>query len=273
MKRKIAAICSGIMVFSLIFTSCEGLAKEKKEVYANKTKQVRLQDDYYEYINGDLLKKKQIPADEAGWNYFSEVSNRAEKQLDQVLKQTISHRDEYEKNTSEYKIASIYLTAKDMERRNLVGFGDLKTYLDHLLNAKNVSEYLKAMAGIQKELGEGSLFNLGIEADLKNSNQHALYIGEPNLMIGKEGFTEEYFKDRREAYKKYISNILKTLGKEDAAKMGEQIYKFQEQLAKEALSAEENGNPSVIYNSLTKEELKKIFTNIDILKYLENSFR
>ncbi|MSS63918.1 M13 family metallopeptidase [Velocimicrobium porci] len=273
MRGEVAVICSQIIAFSLLFTSCEGIAKEKKEVYANKEGQVRLQDDYYDYINGSLIQKKQIPADETGWNYFNEVSNQAEKQLNDELKHIVTHRDEYEKNSSEYKIASIYLTAKDMERRDLVGFGDLKPYINRLLCSKNISEYLKAMAVIQKDLGKGSLFALEAQADLKNSNQYALYIGEPNLMIGKEGFTRDYFEDRREAYKNYITEILKTLGekKENVVKISEKIYELQEQLAKEALDAEESGNPSVIYNPLTKEELKNIFTNIDILGYLTDS--
>lgn len=265
------------MAVSLIFTSCEEQVKKEKEsektVFSEKTKQIRLEDDYYEYINGALLQKKKIPADETGWNYFNEISYKVEKQLNQELKEIVNKKDEYEKNSNERKIADVYLTAKDIERRNLAGFGDLDIYLDKLQSAKNIPEYVEAMAFIQKELGRSSLINMSLEPDMKSSNQYALYFGEPDLVIGKEGFEKEYLKETRKAYKKYVRNIMKTLGKEDklAKKMAKHIFSFQKDLAKAALSASKSGDPSIIYHPVKEKDLKEIFSNIDIAKYVRDS--
>lgn len=265
------------MAVSLIFTSCEEQVKKEKEsektVFSEKTKQIRLEDDYYEYINGALLQKKKIPADETGWNYFNEISYKVEKQLNQELKEIVNKKDEYEKNSNERKIADVYLTARDIERRNLAGFGDLDIYLDKLQSAKNIPEYVEAMAFIQKELGRSSLINMSLEPDMKSSNQYALYFGEPDLIIGKEGFEKEYLKETRKAYKKYVRNIMKTLGKEDklAKKMAKHIFSFQKDLAKAALSASKSGDPSIIYHPVKEKELKEIFSNIDIAKYVRDS--
>lgn len=275
-KNKAVFICS-ILAVSLAVTSCQGqMKKEKandKTVFSEKTKQIRLEDDYYEYINGTLLHKKRIPADETGWNYFSEINDNVEKQLNEDLKEIVNNKDEYNKNSNERKIADIYLTAKDIERRDLAGFGDLDIYLNKLQCAENIPEYIEAMAFIQKEIGRSSLINISLEADMKSSNQYALYFGEPDLMIGKEGFEKEYLKETRKAYKKYIRNIMKSLGNEDksANNIAKQIYSFQKDLAKTALSASKSGDPSIIYHPVKEGELKEIFSNIDISKYVNDA--
>lgn len=275
-KRIVIFLCS-IIIVSVILSSCNKLAGKGQKtddttVFSEKTKQIRLEDDYYQYINNSLLQKKKIPADETGWNYFSEIGRKVEDQLNHILKEIVKSKDEYDKRSEKRKIADIYLTASDIERRNLVGYGELKNYLNKIEEAKNIHEYMAAIALIQKELGRGSLIMVSLEADMKDSDHYAVYFGEPDFVIGKEGFEKEYLKETRIAYKIYIENIMKSLGKDhtSAEHIAKQLFAFQKELAKTALSAAQSGDPSNIYHPIKKKELQEIFTNIDINQYLSS---
>nr|WP_307915066.1 hypothetical protein [Mycoplasmopsis bovis] len=44
---------------------------------------IRLEDDFYESVNGEWLEKAQIPADKSSISSFYEIHNQSEKGLDE----------------------------------------------------------------------------------------------------------------------------------------------------------------------------------------------
>ena len=98
MKRRLEArIISMILalILSVQATGCSFAdAVDKKITGSNKnesknnsdSEEVRYQDDYYEYINGDLLDKIHLDDTDAQWTWFGELKAIANEDMRQIIK-------------------------------------------------------------------------------------------------------------------------------------------------------------------------------------------
>lgn len=287
MKRQMVLLLMAAIGGSLILASCAGrsdpvrteLAEEESKVLETeasakgKKAETRLEDDYYGAVNRDILKQMKIPSDESGWTWFYELGNQAYETLNTILLETVKKKDQLRDGSGKQRIAALYLTAMDSEGRNQAGLGRLSDYLSRIRLAEDVEEYIKAIASIQKETGYGSLLSWELSPDLKKSAKNAAYIEEPDLVIGKVMLESEEYETVRTRYQTYIAQILEGAGNshEESLEAAKEILQFQTDLASQALSPAESGNPANRYHPFTGEELKNLFTNIDPVFYMEAS--
>lgn len=232
---------------------------------------VRLEDDYYNYINRDILSKTEIPGDSSSWSYFYKLDQDAYEVLNDVLKEAVEKRSEATEGSVEQKIADLYLTAMDMEGREKAGLGSLKPYVDGIRNAANIEEYLTQLGTIYGDLGHGSIITSQWFEDLKDSNRYALYVDGADLGLGKETLEDQSQIELIQKYEDYVGQTLiyAGLGQEEAKTSASEIVGLQKDLAKSALSLSEQNDPAIIYNSYTMEELKSLLPGADMEKYLE----
>src|SRR5262249_15419743 len=60
---------------------------------ANMDKTVRLQDDFYKYVNGTWLTKTEIPADKTSYGAFVQLADGAEKDLRELIETSAKATD------------------------------------------------------------------------------------------------------------------------------------------------------------------------------------
>lgn len=287
MRKKTGALCSLCLAVSLTLSACAGSRtdmnkqetvqetepQETEVSVQGKKADVRPEDDYYEAVNREILNKVRIPSDESGWTWFYELGNQAYEKLNKILLDIVSRKDGLQEGSSEQKIAAVYLTAIDTQGRDQAGLGGLSPYLSRITSASTVEEYIEALASIRKETGFASLISWESSPDLKNSSRNAAYVTEPDLVLGKAILESEDYQDVQNKYQVYIAQLLEGAGqpKDQAKAAAGEIYGFQKTLAEKALSPSESGNPARIYHPFTREELKNLFTNMDVDRYLEAS--
>lgn len=254
-------------------SSEETVLLETEASAQGKKAQTRPEDDYYEAVNRELLNKVRIPSDESGWTWFYELENQTYEKLNNILLDIVNRENRLQEGSGEQKIAALYLTATDSERRDQAGLGGLSPYLSRIMSAATVEEYLEALASIRKETGFGSLISWESSPDLKNSSRNAAYITEPDLVLGKAILESEDYQDIWNKYQSYIARLLEGIGQpgEQAASAASDIFRFQKALAEKAYSPSESGNPARIYHPFTRKELQVLFTNMDVNRYLEAS--
>lgn len=287
MRRQSISVYATVLAVSLLLSSCVGKAELKKpqqmdeettiqetEVSAGgKKAEARLEDDYYAATNRDILNQIKIPSDEAGWTWFYELGNQAYEKLNKILLDTVNRREQLKDGSSEQKIAAVYLTALDSNGRNSAGFGDLLPYLTQITSAETIEEYIQAIASIQKETGYSSLIPWQRNPDLKDSSRQAAYVAEPDLVLSRSILMSEDHKEIWDKYKIYISQLLEASGDshEQAVSAAEDIFQFQRVLVDKTLPPSEARDPANQYHPYTVEELKKLFTNMDLDTYLSAS--
>lgn len=287
MRKRTGALYALCLAVCLTLSACAGgsagLKKQETEPETTvqetevsalgKKAQTRLEDDYYEAVNREILNKIRIPSDESGWTWFYELGNQAYEKLNQILLDIVKRKDHLQEGSSEQRIAAVYLTAMDTQGRDQAGLGGLSPYLSRITSAATVEEYVEALASIRKETGFGSLISWESSPDLKDSSRNAAYVTEPDLVLGKAILESGDYQDVQNKYQVYIAQLLEGAGQsgEQAIAAAGEIYGFQKKLAEKALSPSEAGNPARIYHPFTREELKTLFTNMDVDRYLETS--
>ena len=275
MKKVFFTILWAMIVMTLAFTGCKSKTGPKAEeeqtqakpasgtgkASAGEANHIRLEDDYYDFVNGEMLNNTKIPGDASGWSQFYKLDREAYDILNEVLHNTVNNRKNEKEGSLEQKIADLYLTGMDMEGRRAAGFGGLAVYMDGISRASTIEEYLKQAGKIYDELGVSSIILPQWSEDMSNSTRYALYFDGADLGPGKETLEDSDQEELISHYRNYISQIMEYTGmkKEEADQAADGILKFQKDLAKSALPLSKQGDPDVIYNPYTGEELKQLF--------------
>lgn len=230
---------------------------------------VRPQDDFYNFVNGSWMKTAKIPADKATWGAFHMLREQTDENslliLDNLLK------EKFENGTEGQKIKDLYESFIDWEKRNAEGLAPIAERLEKI-NAIN------SLTDLQKYLeeatlrGEGTILGWGVYADMKDSNQNTVYLGNFNIGMGRDYYQKES-ESNTEAlakYQAYVADVFRVLKEENADEKAQNIVAFEKQIAKLMLTNEEDRNPNLSYNPLTMNELSKMVKNLDIPSYLKN---
>ncbi len=273
MKNRINFCLAAIVMLSFLISGC-GKSKEAQPEQtaaqpANVTGEaesapgetpdgVGLEDDYYEYVNQNLLAQVEIPKDSSSWSYFYKLDKDSYQVLNQVLNETVNNRKEWAPGSLQQKISDLYLTAMDMEGRRNAGFGQLEPYLDEIRNASGINDYLKSVGHAYRDLGVGSIITLQWMEDMSDSSRYALYVDGADLGPGKETLEDKTQEALMDQYKAYIGRTLEYTGQshEEAEKAAAQILALQKDLAESALSLSQQNDPGIIYNPYSVAGLK-----------------
>lgn len=281
MKNRINFCLAAIAVLSFLISGCgkkmetqpEQTAAQPANVTGEASGGVRLEDDYYEYVNQHLLDQVEIPKDSSSWSYFYQLDKDAYEVLSEVLNEAVKDRKASEPGSLEQKIADLYLTAMDMEGRRTAGFGQLKPYMDEIRNASGINDYLKSVGHAYRDLGVGSIITVQWMEDMSDSSRYALYVDGADLGPGKETLEDQTQEKLMDQYKEYIGRTLEYTGqsREEAQKAAAEILAFQKDLAESALSLSQQNDPDIIYNPYSVAALKPLFSQGTVDSFLTSA--
>lgn len=288
MKKPISVMLLSLtLASSLILSSC---GNAKAPVSANETKEpvkqeivqklkidklsatVKPQDDFYEYVNQDLLKEKKTDEENPSWDSFSDVQEKIKNHVNGIIEDLGKNEKIDESNNSKKVVFNLYKTALDSKSKEKVGLGSLKNYIDSIKASKSIPEYLDSIAKIQKELGSVSLFNFATFPDPKNSSKYALILDEPALFAKKEDMeVEETQKD----VQKYMETLLTNQGmsEQESKQWSEKLLNLQKEIAENSYSKKEKNNIEKTLNYFKPDEIQAKIPNANISKFLTESGR
>ena len=231
----------------------------------------RLEDDYYEYINYDILSRTQIPGDSSSWSYLYQLDQQNYEVLDRLLRENAEKRGTLKKGSAEQKIADFYATALDDKARAEAGLGGLAPYMESILGAATISQYLESLGVLAHDLGLTSLVNVQKTEDLRDSGWYVYCFVQPDLGPGKEILEDESMGDFLAEYEAYIGRVLGFCGveQEDARQAASEILAFQKDVAAAALPLSRSQDPEAYYNRYTQAQLQQLLPGMDVEAYLE----
>lgn len=228
---------------------------------------IRYQDDYYEFVNENLLSKIELAATDAHWDWFGELNAVVSSEMDDIINDLANDGKKYEKGSSEQKIKDMYECVTDMENRNETGLGPLKPHMDSIRNASNIDEYVDALAHLSGEFGFSSIVGgYSIMQDKADSSEYAVYMMYADTLIGKEYVEGENTQEYMDLYVDYINDMLMEFGMtaDEAAQSTEAIEGLLRDICESTLTTEQLYDPSLTYNVYTARDLQALYTNIDV---------
>ncbi|MBP3888026.1 MAG: M13 family metallopeptidase [Cellulosilyticum sp.] len=268
MSKQLAAL---LMAMMLGLTPQLTMAEETANVKQEK-QEIRLEDDFYEYINKEWLETTTLKPGYPATNTFNELNDKCQEQLQQLFAEILGNGDKYGENDIEKKMVNLYNNYLNKEVRNKQGTKPIKPYLDKIAAIQTLEDLETYLSDIMQSNMAG-IYGMSVSTDFKDSNQKIFTISSTNLILGG---SDDYNKPTEQskitsaATTKYLQNILVLMGysKEEAAKKVEDAYTFEKLLTPYILGQEEASKMSnvyeIAYNVYTLDELDQLAPNLNL---------
>ena len=227
-------------------------------------KEVRPQDDFYNYVNGTWMKNTEIPDDKTRWGSFNELRENTDADVLAILKKAANNPD-IDASADEAKAVQLYQLINDTVTRNTQGIAPLLPHLERIntiASKEDIQPYLEETL----PRGNRALFSFGVSADAKDSNKNV-----PQLYAGSLGIERDYYlkddedsKKIKSAYEAHVARMFGFVGKteDEAAALAKQVVAVETQLAAARLDKVARRDPAKRYNPKTTDQLGSITKSI-----------
>ncbi|MDO5727236.1 MAG: M13-type metalloendopeptidase [Bowdeniella nasicola] len=190
---------------------------------------VRVQDNFFQAVNGDWLATHTIPADRARDGAFLALRDQAEAEVRAIIE---ACANEDITGTEATKIGNLYRAFMDTEAIESLGIAPLQAELTAVRAAGSKDELAAALGQLAAVEGP-SPFGLSVISDFNDPRRYALYFGPDGLGLPDESYyREEAHKETRAAYRSHLENMVRLCQLADDPGMGaERILALETQLA------------------------------------------
>jgi putative endopeptidase len=226
-------------------------------------------DDFYLFVNQKWLESHPIPEDKSAYGAFTEVQDRTEERLHQIVERVTASP----KGDGELKIATFFRLGMMEERIEGQGIEGIGSEMQGITQIHD-GESLLSVIGHFQILGIDPLFSLFAEEDPRDSARMIATLEQGGLGLPNNKYylqEDEGSKKIRAQYRKYIGRMLSFTGwkitkpEEEA----ERILQLETRLACASFSPEENRDPERTYHKMNLQELQKQTPHIDWTRFLQ----
>ncbi len=211
-------------------------------------------DDFYRYADGKWYDGAAIPADRPSTGGFNDLDILSETRTQAIIQDLDSRQANL--NIEEAKIRNLYHSFYDIERLEQLNLAPAEKDLTQLRGLKTHEDVARAMGSVR--MGTSALFDAGIGIDDKNPEAYAIFVSHAGLGLPDRDYyllDEEGTVKVREAYKKYIAEILNLGSVSDADAKATRIFALEAEVAKLHWPRADRREAEKIYNPMKLSEL------------------
>ena len=229
-------------------------------------------NDFFRYANGGYLATLEIPADKSSYNVFTELREKAEKDINDILKE-ISEIKDAEPGTAAQQIRDFYFTGMDIAKINTEGISPLNPEIEKIDHIKNQKDLLDVI--VQMHLHSlDPFFGGGVSQDLMDNSKYSYYLSQAGLGLPDVSYytsDEERPKEIRAEYVKHIAKMFVLAGKDEetATNWAQKVFDIELVLAQNSKTRTEMRDIRGLYNPTSIEELQKQSKNFDWEAYFK----
>ena len=226
---------------------------------------VRVQDDFFTYLNGKWLSTTQIPADKSSWGTFMQLREETQPQLRALIEKDAADKKK-KAGTDEQKIGDLYTSFMDEKRLQALGTKPLAGELNKI-HALRDKKDIPALAAHLAQIGVSTPYNIYVGQDQRASTRYAAYIGQSGLGMPDRDYylklDDKRMLDARTKYQAHVAKILTLAGEKDADAKAKEIVAFETALAEVQWTKVENRDPVKRYNKVAVNKLGELTPGYD----------
>lgn len=230
----------------------------------NLDKTVRPADDFYQFATGGWQKLHPLPAAYSRFGSFDMLQEDNNKRINSILSDL--QKKKYKKGTTEWKLATFYKQALDVDSRNKAGIAPVKPLLDEMEAAKTISD-LQQLQLKSMPMGYGVQYAWFFDADQKNAKMNILNIYQSGLTLGQKDYyvnNDSATVAIRNAYRQHIARMFQLYGftKEQAETRAAAVFRTETMVALISKSQTELRDPQANYTKMTLKEFNENYPNL-----------
>jgi len=225
--------------------------------------------DFDAYANNGWKKLNPLPADRARFGSFDKLAEVAEKQLNELVKETASTKNE--KGSIADKTATLFNLGMDSVKIGQQGIKPLTPYFEEIGKLATKDDVEIEIAKFHT-YGFSPLFGFYGSSDAKNSSMVIAQLTQSGIGMPDRDYylnDDDRSKDLRAKYLIYVEKMFKLLGDDEATakKNTETVMNLETRLAKASMTRLEQRDPNKTYNKTTTKGLIELSPSFNWNRY------
>ena len=234
---------------------------------ANLDTEVAPGEDFYKYATHGWQVANPLGAEYSRFGTFDKLREDNVTRLNDLFASMSTMKTK--PGSVEQKIVDLYKQGLDSTRLNNEGAAPLQKYIAEVQAVSDKKE-LATLLGKMHLDGEGGFFGAYVEADLMDSDNQILYMGQGGLGIGDRDY---YVKAENaaihEGYRVFLKKVLELAGVENAATVADNTLFIEDYLAQHSWTREQERDIPKLYNPMSTAQIIEAFPGFDFAAMFE----
>lgn len=227
----------------------------------NKTPVVRstLKDDFYMYINADEFARRDIPSANGGWDRLSDLQINVNTRIYSITNELV-------RNNNDNKVKKFYSVYTDKSKRNSLGTNPIDGYIEKINNIKSIKDYLDTTLEFKKEGVLDFALDFNVTRDPRDSSKYILLLEASPCYI----YTDSAYSNMLKLAFDEVEELLELYGydKDEITRISKEALELDNKACENTMSVVDWQDPKKIHVVISIDELKRIYSNIDLDYYL-----
>ena len=254
-----------ILLFSaLTAMTLTASAEHLKSINASEIdNEISPKEDFYRHVNQRWMDANPLTPEHSRYGRFNILDDSSKNRVRRIVTNLASTNPE--KGTVAYKIAALYETAMDSVRRNQLGAKPIQ-HLIKKIESTPADGLTDLFLWMHKEYG-APIVSVGLQEDLNNSSQYAMYISAAGLSLGDRDYYLKDDAENKKIRKAYVDLIRKQMqlagySKGDARRIASNVMKIETLLADSAWTREQSRDLNAMNNVRSLQWVKENYPNL-----------
>src|ERR1035437_6596616 len=231
---------------------------------ANMDRSVKPGDDFYQYANGEWIKRTEIPADRAEVDVFTKLSDLSNKRTADLIAEIAKSNPPASSSTR--KVADLYNSYMDEAAIEAKGLAPLRSHLEAMAAIRDKRELARALGeSLRADVDAlnntnyhtANLFGLWVAPGFNDSEHYTAYLLQGGLQLPDREYylaDSEHMRNIRAQYQTHISAILKLAGFSDTDARAIRILELERAIAQTHRSLADNEDIHQANNTWTQAD-------------------
>jgi putative endopeptidase len=232
-------------------------------------KSVKPGDSFSDYVNGNWARTTEIPADRSSWGGFGVLRDLSDQRTRDIVE--AAAKANAPAGTVQRKVGDLYASFMDEAAIEKAGMAPLRPYLAKIDAIRTTSDLARAF-GEANRRGISTPVGAGVEQDLKDNTQYAVYVGQGGLGLPDRDYylvdDNPKFVEARAKYQAHVANMLRLAGIPDPEGKAKRIYDLEAKIAATHWTRTETRQIDKLYNPIPTTGLASAMPGFDWAAYL-----
>lgn len=227
----------------------------------------RLQDDFYQGINGEWAKTAVIPDDKPRTGGFSDLADSIEELMLTTTDQWLAGESLPEGQVL-VNFIKFHRQVADYDKRDQVGVAPVLPYLEEIKGLTSFADFAAKIADYELS-ARPNLFPFGVSPDFHNAQLNVLWTDAPGLILPNTDYYEEGHEQGAEflaVWRGMQEKLLPLFGftGEETADILDRVMDLDRQLAKYLLSSQERAKYVDLYKPYDWADFKALVPELPL---------
>ena len=248
---------------------------------ASMDRSVKPGDDFYQYANGEWIKRTEIPPDRAEVDVFSNLADLSNKRTADLIEEIAKSNPPA--GSGARKVADLYNSYMDEAAIEAKGLAPLRPHLEAITAIHDKRELARALGETLRadvdalnntNFHTANLFGLWIAPGFNDSEHYTAYLLQGGLQLPNREYylgDNEHARNLRAQYQSHISAILKLAGFTDTDARATRILELEHSIAQIHRSLADNEDIHTANNTWTQADFSAKAPGLDWAEYFRGA--